>query len=186
MSDVELRRVTHGAEKVARVRPRGGIDSTPGDTAPSMTNEEKNALMDAARAEMTAAMALVIAEVYSGLATSTGLLQDASWKIRAAGDDAHADEAQARSNECPAIMAIPWPFIYIASDAWIAAVRNLRDSLPSFIDLQPASRRANEERLRAAEAVASRAASRWDALSDEQRRQLEGVGIRKDSLRLLP
>jgi hypothetical protein len=151
-----------------------------------MTPEEKNALMEAARSDMTAAMVWVAVDVFAGLAASTGLLQDASWKIRAAGDDPHADEAQARSNECPAILAIPWPFIYIASTAWIAAVRTLRDSLPYYVALEPAVARSNGERMREVEARSALAAARWEALSVAQRGELERAGIGAAMLRALP
>jgi hypothetical protein len=86
----------------------------------------------------------------------------------------------ARAAECAGILAIPWPFIYIGSGAWVAAVRQLRDALPTFVDLEPVARSRA-----AAEATGVRraaAAGRWEALSETQRRALGELGLSAERL----
>jgi hypothetical protein len=149
-----------------------------------MTADEKNALLDAAKGLMNTAIALVIAEVFSGLAAAPGLLASAAQMIRATGLEQEAAEAEARAAECPAILLIPWPFIYIGSNAWIAAVARLRDGLPQFVDLEPALRR-KEGAARVQEQRATLSQARWTKLSDAQRAVLTDVGINAELLRPL-
>ena len=147
-----------------------------------MTADEKNALTEAAKTTMRTATALVIAEVFSGLAQAPALLLAAAEMIRRTGDDPHADQAQQRAGECAAILAIPWPFIYAGSAAWISAVKQLEDALPQYIDLgvssNAASARAKEEHSKRA----AHARSRWDALSDAQRTVLLEAGLTPERL----
>ena len=146
-----------------------------------MNAHEKNSLIEGAKASMNTAIALVIAEVFSGLAQAPALLLAAAGMIRATGDEQDAVQAEQRAAECPGILAIPWPFIYIASNAWIAAVAQLRDSLPWFIDLESVEkRRERASRDQAVRAVQAR--SRWDALSDSQRSALVKAGISAELL----
>ncbi len=149
-----------------------------------MTADEKNALIDAAKAGMNTAIALVIGEVFSGLTAGAGLLLAAGGLIRATGLEHEAQEAEKRAAECAGILLIPWPFIYIGSNAWIAAVARLRDGLPQFIDLEPVARRkeasasVHQERATAAQAS-------WDQLSESQRTLLLDAGITAEQLRVL-
>ncbi|MBL8626946.1 MAG: hypothetical protein JNK64_37000 [Myxococcales bacterium] len=145
-----------------------------------MTAQEKNNLVEIARQLMTTAMALVAAEVFSGLSQGAALLGVASAMLRQAGDDPDADAAAVRAAECAGILAIPWPFIYIGSNAWIAAVRQLRDGLPQFVDLEPVARgRAATD---AAVARRASAAARWEALPEAQRRALTDLGLGAERL----
>jgi hypothetical protein len=145
-----------------------------------MNAQEKNALMDAAKASMNTAIALVIGEVFSGLVAAPALLLAAAELIRATGEDEEAGEAQQRAAECAGILAIPWPFIYIASNAWIGAVAQLRDSLPQFIDLEPVRTKQRAPRERVTREAQARA--NWDALSSTQRSALEEAAISAESL----
>ncbi len=145
-----------------------------------MTAQEKNHVVEVARQLMNTAMALVAAEVFSGLTQGAALLGVASALLRQVGDDQDADAAGARAAECAGILAIPWPFIYIGSGAWVAAVRQLRDALPTFVDLEPVARSRA-----AAEATGVRraaAAGRWEALSETQRRALGELGLSAERL----
>jgi hypothetical protein len=149
-----------------------------------MNADEKNAVMDAARTTMTTAMALVIAEVFSGLAQGAALLLVAAGLIRSLDEEQYAVQAEQRAAECAGILAIPWPFIYVGSTAWIAAVRQLRDSLPGFLDLQPVEQR-RQRTARDQEARAVEARGRWQALPDAQRSLLTQAGLTPDMLRSL-
>lgn len=143
-----------------------------------MNADEKNAHIDAAKVAMNSALGLVIAEVFSGLTAAPGLMLAAGALIRATGDEPHAAEAEARAAECPAILLIPWPFIYIGSNAWIAAVAQLRDSLPHYIDLEPVNaERRLESHRRGREEKTARARAKWDALTEVQRAELTKAGI---------
>lgn len=151
-----------------------------------MNAGEKNGLIDAAKVVMNIAVGLVAAEVYSGLAVAPALLINAAALVRNAADEDDAVEAERRAAECPAILAIPWPFIYIGSSAWIAAVARLRDSLPHFIDLEPvpvARRRQGVSGQQ--EERAAQARDRWDKLSDAQQSVLTEAGISADLLQSL-
>lgn len=127
---------------------------------------------------MDVAIAGVIAEVFSGLTAAAALMAVAAQFIRATGDEPDAVQAEIRAAECAGILAIPWPFIYIGSNAWIAAVRQLRDSLPQFIDLEPADAvRRRAARAQDHEARTAGARARWDALSESARAELTRAGL---------
>jgi hypothetical protein len=143
-----------------------------------MNADEKNAHIEAAKVAMSSAIGLVVVEVFSGLAVAPGLMLAAAALIRATGDESHAAEAEVRAAECPAILLIPWPFIYIGSNAWIAAVAQLRDSLPYYIPLEPVdAERRSESHRRGREEKAARCRAKWDALTEAQQAELERVGI---------
>jgi len=146
-----------------------------------MTADEKNALLDSAKQQMNAAIGLVIAEVFSGLAVAPAFLASAAGLIRQTGLEAEAAEAEARAAECPAILLIPWPFIYIGSSAWINAVSRLRDGLPQFIDLEPVARR-KEAAARAREERTASSHAQWEKLPEAQRRVLADAGITRDMI----
>lgn len=134
---------------------------------------------------MNVAIAGVIAEVFSGLTAAAPLMIGAAQAIRATGDEQDAAQAEARAAECAGILAIPWPFIYIGSGAWISAVRQLRDSLPQFIDLEPVDgARRIAARARENEARAANVRERWNALSEAQRSELSRAGL--DATKLAP
>jgi hypothetical protein len=145
-----------------------------------MNAEEKNAHIDAAKGMMNSAIGLVIAEVFSGLSAAIPLMIGAGQLIRATGDEADGAEAEARAGECAGILAIPWPFIYIGSNAWIGAVAQLRDRLPFFIDLEPVARK--QRLLGEREQRATQAKSRWSALPEAQRAVLTAAGIKPEAL----
>lgn len=151
-----------------------------------MNAQQKNELMDGARTNMDIAIGMVIHEVFSGLAGGGALLNGASHLIRASGYDQHADEAMARSAEVVGILGIPWPFIYIGSTAWIAAVKQLRDSLPSFIELEGLNAlRRSEAGSPQSEAKTEPGRSRWDELPESQRNELAKLGVGEQLLRSL-
>lgn len=143
--------------------------------------QEKNALIDSAKTTMNVAIGLVIAEVFSGLAQAPALLLSAAAMIRSTGDDEDSAQAEARAAECPGILLIPWPFIYVGSNAWIAAVAQLRDALPHFIDLEGVAKRAAGA-AKDREMRALQARKRWDGLTDAQRSALAGAKITPEML----
>ena len=147
-----------------------------------MNAQEKNHLVEIARQLMNTAIGLVAAEVFSGLVQGAALLGTASGLLRQAGDDQDADAAGARAAECAGILAIPWPFIYIGSTAWIVAVRQLRDALPQFVDLEPVAR---SRAAVSSDTAAARVAPRWEALSEGQRRTLSELGLGAEQLATL-
>jgi hypothetical protein len=149
-----------------------------------MTADEKNALLDSAKTLMNSAIALVIAEVFSGLVAAPALMLAAGDLIRQTGLEQEAVEAEHRAAECPAILLIPWPFIYIGSNAWIAAVARLRDGLPQFVELEPVARR-KEGAARAREERAARSRAHWEKLSEEQCRVLSDAGLTRDMVSAL-
>lgn len=149
-----------------------------------MNAQEKNALIDSAKATMSAAVGLVAAEVFSGLAQAGPMLGAAAGMIRSTGDEQDAVEAEHRASEAGAILAIPWPFIYVASSAWIAAVSQLRNSLPHYIDLEGAKAATDGQARRRALRLAD-ATSKWKALSDGQRAALVEARISLEMLQSL-
>jgi len=151
-----------------------------------MNAQEKNALIQHAKTTMNVAIAAVIGDVFSGLLAAVPLMLAAAGMIRQTGSDEDAVQAEARAAECPAILAIPWPFIYIGSNTWIAAVARLRDSLPQFIELEPVNgQRQREASGRDLEAKAAQARVRWDALTEAQRAALADAGIDAERLAVL-
>ncbi len=151
-----------------------------------MDAAQKNFLINEAKAAMTTAIGLVIAEVYTGLAQAPAWLVTAAGLIEQAGDVADGQQARARAEEAAGILAIPWPFIYAGSTAWIAAVTKLRDGLPTYVDLQPAaavdaSRAGDVARER--EASLARARERWNTLPEVQRTALSAAGLSPEVLR---
>jgi hypothetical protein len=146
-----------------------------------MTAEEKNAIVGTAKDEMTAAMTAVALEVFGGLTAGAVLLGSASALLGTVGHDTYAAEAAGHAAACAGILAIPWPLIYIASNAWIAGVRQLRDSVPLFIDLEPVARQA-DARKRVLEQRATQTRASWDKLPEAQRAILTGAGITPDLL----
>ena len=158
-----------------------GIARTTGE--PLMTTDEKNAHIDAAKATLSTAIGLVAAEVFSGLVAAPALVSAAADMIRATGDVDDASEAEQRATECPRILLIPWPFIYIASSGWITAVTQLRDRLPQYLDLEPVARRRDTTAVDAKRAAHAR--SRWDALTEQQRSVLTQAGVTAEMLRAL-
>lgn len=146
-----------------------------------MNAQEKNALIEAAKANMNTAIGLVIADVYSGMVAAPALMLSAAVMIRATGDEPDAAQAEARAAECPAILLVPWPFIYIASNAWISAVATLRDSLPYYLDLEKAEKR-RAAAVREREEGTARSRAQWEALSEVERTVLGKAGIKPEML----
>lgn len=148
-----------------------------------MNAEEKNGRVATAKGLMNASIGFVAAEVFGGLVTAVPLMLGAGALLREVGASGQAAEAELRAAECTAILAIPWPFIYAGSGVWVSAVARLRDSLPSFIDLEPVDGlRRGELAARGSELAATSAGQKWAALTDAQRDVLTGAGLRPEML----
>lgn len=149
-----------------------------------MTADEKNALRDAAKVAMNTAIALTAGDPYSGLTAGAALLGAAAVALRQSEAEPEAVQAEQRAAECAGILAIPWPFIYIGSVAWTAAVGRLRDSVPQSVALEPVSQR-REAASHATEERAAFAQATWGKLSEAQRKLLTDAGLTPELLRWL-